>query len=100
MKKYISLVITAIFCLNIALATGITANAMEYGLFEGYGTQKHPFLIKTADDVMAENTLENPNLVDVIKTTQTGTEGSITYTLAPTSVTGFKILCPFPLPSP
>ena len=53
MKKYISLVITAIFCLNIALATGITANAMEYGLFEGYGTQKHPFLIKTADDVMA-----------------------------------------------
>ncbi len=53
MKKYISLIIAVISCLNMVFVPLMTANAVEYGLFEGYGSQKHPFLIKTADDLTA-----------------------------------------------
>ena len=52
MKRYVSLLLTTILCLNIAFASAISVNAIEYDLFDGYGSEKHPFLIKTADDVV------------------------------------------------
>ncbi|MBR5577586.1 MAG: hypothetical protein IKW28_01170, partial [Lachnospiraceae bacterium] len=45
----------------------------------------------TADSVLAENTLANPDLVDVVKETMTVSGQDIQYTLTPNSVTGFKI---------
>ena len=45
----------------------------------------------TSDDVLDENTQANPNKVDVQKTKISVTEKTAKYSLAPHSVTAFKI---------
>ena len=59
MKKYISLLLTTVLCLNIAFASTIAVNAVQYDLFDGYGSEKHPFLIKTADDFVSLSSAVN-----------------------------------------
>ncbi len=45
----------------------------------------------TSDTVYDENTVENPNYVDVVKTTTVCEQETITYDLAPHSITAFRI---------